>query len=165
MTKNMNDELIWMKFEKVSTMQVAERLFRGRVFQSSIFGIKLKDISPGTMTIVDILENFPYIRSMNIDRGVNSEVLGNFNEAVNIHSLHIIDCSIPEIIRIPANLYVLDITLTRKHTAEDIFKMISKIVHKHTGHLTLRFSDHEKIEGDLFSNLGSMNVSVSFYKT
>lgn len=162
----MNTELIWTSYENVDTNHVAERLFRGRVFQSSIIGIKLRDISSGTMTISDILENFPSIRSLVVHRGVSSETLGDLRHSRNIVSLQVTDTLLPELDGVSHHVSFLDIMMTRPHSSEKFGGMIIKLLKMHPGHVTLKIDDRAFLtDGDLYTVLGELNVSIVFYKT
>jgi len=162
----MDTEMIWMKYDNVDTNHVAERLFRGRVFQGSIVGIKLSDVTLGTMTIADILDNFPHIRSLTVHRGVSAETLGNLKYSDNIIALQIVDSLLADLEELPPHIGVLSLTLTRHHSSKSLVKRFGRLLKKHSGHVTVKINDYNLISDDnLMTEIGDLNVSISFYKT
>lgn len=162
----MNTDLIWMTYENVDTNHVAERLFRGRVFQTSVVGIKLRDVTPGTMTIVDILENFPHVRSLTVQRGVSEETLGDLRYSRDIITLQIVSNLLSRIDGVPCNLDCLHVIMTGPVDTDYFAKNIIRLLKKHPRHLTLKIDEQTLlIGGDLYTILGDLNISITFYKT
>lgn len=161
----MSTDYICMNYNNMSTDQVGERLFRGRVFQRPIVGIRLKNITDGGMTISSILENFPHICSVSVVEGVSVDVIGCIKTMKRIIELDIPDSLYFQLKEIPPHTSMLGINLTKKNSADRLSGHLRKLLRKHTDHVVVSLNDYSLIEGDLFTLIGDLKISIVFHKT
>lgn len=163
----MTPELMFLNYEKIDTNRVGERLFRGRVFQGHIVGVSLRDISPSTMTIVDILENFPQIIYLGIHHGVTLEALGDLKRATNIISMRAPLYVLSGCLRLPPRISALTISLDCPVLTSQLVRVLKKLLKNLSCHLTLGVANCEHLvpDADLLTGLGDFNVSLCLHRT
>lgn len=154
-----------MKYDNVNSDQVGERLYRGRILQGVVVGIKLENISPGTMTIASILENFPHVISVSIFEGVSMNVVGNLRNMTNVSCLHVPESFFYSMEYLPPHLCRFDIILSRKNLARTISRHLEKLVRRHGRHVVVKINDHTMIEDDLLTSISNLDISIGFHKT
>lgn len=161
-------DLIILNYENVDTDSIGERLYRGRVFQGHIVGVVLKNISPSTMTVVNILENFPHIIMLDIRHGVSLETLGDLKSASTIISMRIPMDIFKYVSGFPPRLSTLEILMDGPILSSFFLNIVRKNF-KNRGdvHLTLKIHDRDTFvpDVDLMNGIGDMNISIYFHKT
>lgn len=154
-----------MRYDNVNSDQVGERLYRGRILQGTVVGIKLENISPGTMTIASILENFPHVNSVSIFEGVSITVVGDLRNMTNVTCLHVPENLFYNMECLPPHLCRFDIILTRKTPAKSVSRHLEKLIRRHSQHVVVKINDHAMIEGDLLTAISDLDISLGFHKT
>jgi hypothetical protein len=163
----MTPDFMFLNYENVDTNTVGERLLRASVFSGNIVGISLKNISLSTMTVVDVLENFPHIMYLDVRQGVSPDVLGDMTGAANIINMKIPIDLADGLAGLPVHVHTLEITLDRPILSSRLLGVLRGLLKKREKRLILKIHrrDHLVSDIDIMSGIGDMDISLFFHKT